>query len=421
MSKHPALLFALILLTPLLVVAVKPVSAASPNTWATKAFMNQARSDLGVVTLNGKIYAIGGNTENGNTPNSEGNDYKAKGWIVAANEEYDPTTDKWTFKTPMPTPRYRFAIAAYQNRIYCIGGITNWVSGKITYTRLNEVYDPSTDKWENKTAMPTAASAQAHVIEGIIYLIGGGTNETLNQAYDPATDTWSMKASIPSALGNNPPPNELSTMVSATVNNQIYAMSCSVNLWQNWLYDPKADSWQPIESSPSKLLEDGLDGGWWSQNAAATTGIWAQRRIYVFFGRYTTSTVLPNLAFNPPSETWVAAANAPSYRQNFGVAVLNDTLYAIGGRVYDYPYPLDDMHFTVTEQALNEQYVPIGYGPPQTTPSPEPTPTPTPTPEAEPKQEPFPTIPILTIIVAGVVLAGAGFLLYRRRGRGKTQ
>jgi parallel beta-helix repeat protein len=36
--------------------------------------------------------------------------------------------------------------------------------------------------------------------------------------------------------------------------------------------------------------------------------------------------------------------------------------------------------------------------------------------------EPFPTIPILIIvIVAGVVMAGAGFLLYRKHGGGKTQ
>jgi hypothetical protein len=37
------------------------------------------------------------------------------------------------------------------------------------------------------------------------------------------------------------------------------------------------------------------------------------------------------------------------------------------------------------------------------------------------QQEPFPTIPFLTVIVAGVVVAGAGFLLIRKRGRGKTQ
>jgi hypothetical protein len=37
--------------------------------------------------------------------------------------------------------------------------------------------------------MPNATSAQANVVGGRIYLIGGGSNGTLNQAYDPATDS----------------------------------------------------------------------------------------------------------------------------------------------------------------------------------------------------------------------------------------
>jgi hypothetical protein len=322
--------------------------------------MHVARSDLGVTAVNGKIYALGGNTENGYIPMSSGNDYKAKGWIVATNEEYDPTTDTWTFKTPMPTPRYRFAIAACQNKIYCIGGITNWVSGQISYTGANEVYDPATDTWETKTAMPTAASAQAHVVGSIIYLIGGGSGETLNQAYDPATDSWTMRTAVPSALGVQAPPNELSTLVSATVDNQIYAMSYVYALipWQNWAYSPNVDGWRSVESSPSSLLEG---GNWWSQAAGAATGFLASKRIYVFFGRYPYSTVLPNLAYDPSSDVWTAAAAAPTYRQNFGVVVLDDTLYVIGGRIYNYPYPSDNI-FTVTEQALNEQYTPIGYG-----------------------------------------------------------
>jgi len=40
---------------------------------------------------------------------------------------------------------------------------------------------------------------------------------------------------------------------------------------------------------------------------------------------------------------------------------------------------------------------------------------------AEPEPKPFPTTPALIIVVVGVVLAGAGFLLIRKRVRGKTQ
>ena len=360
MNRSIVLVFVLVFFVASCTVTVKSVSGASSNSWASKAPMHVARSDLGVAAVNGKIYAIGGNTESGYMPNSEGNDYKALGWIVATNEEYDPATDAWAFKTPMPTPRYKFAIATYQNKVYCIGGITNWVSGEISYTGANEVYDPATDTWETKTSMPTATSAQANVVGGMIYLVGGGSNETLNQAYDPATDSWTMKKPVPSALGLHPPPNALSTLVSSFVDNKVYAISYSIASSQNWVYNPSTDGWSPVESSPSSFLEG---SNWWSQAAGATTGVMAAKRIYVFFARYPYSTLLPTLAYTPSINAWAVAAAVPTYRQNFGVAVVNDILYAIGGRSYNYPFP-DDNYFTVTEQAVNEQYTPIGYGTP---------------------------------------------------------
>jgi len=356
------LTFSLILLT-----FHVPLANATEDSWTSKAPMQVARSDLGVAAVNGKIYAIGGNTENGHVPNTSENDYKALGWIVATNEEYDPATDTWTFKKPMPTPRCNFGIAVYQNKIYCIGGITNRIGDEISFTGVNDVYDPATDTWETKTPMPNATSAQANVVDGKIYLIGGGSNGTLNQAYDPATDSWTIKEPMPVAIGiDNPPPNTLSTLVSALVDDKIYMMSFSVTLSLNWkakieIYNPTNDTWSLRESSPSDLLKG---GNWWSQAAGATTGVMAPEQIYIFFARYPLySTDLPNnLAYNPSTDDWTVAAEVPTSRQNFGVAVVNDALYVIGGRNYDYPFPSDN-YFIVTEEAVNEQYTPIGYIP----------------------------------------------------------
>jgi len=51
---------------------------------------------------------------------------------VGTNEEYDPATNRWTYKTPKPTSGGGFGIAVYKNKIYCIGD------------NVNEVYDPVT-------------------------------------------------------------------------------------------------------------------------------------------------------------------------------------------------------------------------------------------------------------------------------------
>ena len=99
--------------------------------------------------------------------------------FLSINQEYDPATDTWTTKTPMPTPRAIFATAVYQNKIYVIGGGGDF--GFEEVTGLNQVYDPSTDTWTTKTSMPTARQFLcANVVNGKIYLIGGSKPVNLN-------------------------------------------------------------------------------------------------------------------------------------------------------------------------------------------------------------------------------------------------
>jgi N-acetylneuraminic acid mutarotase len=138
-------------------VGTLPVYAAD-SAWVSKAPMQEARCDLGVAVVNGKIYAIGG--------------AGAKGFS-STNEEYDPATNIWTFRAPMPTPRSAFGIAVYKNKIYCFGGYT--MTGTTgTATGVNEVYDPATNTWAKRASMPTARlNIRANPVNDKIYLIGG--------------------------------------------------------------------------------------------------------------------------------------------------------------------------------------------------------------------------------------------------------
>ncbi len=133
----------LFLLMGLCVVEVKTVSAVAEDSWMSVTPMPTARSMLGVAVVDGKIYAIGGISGTQN--------------ILGTNEVYDPETNTWSSKTPMPTHRCSFGIAVVQNKIYCIGGATTIKSDGYV-TNVNEVYDPSTDTWENRTSMPNPRS-----------------------------------------------------------------------------------------------------------------------------------------------------------------------------------------------------------------------------------------------------------------------
>ncbi len=330
--------FSLILLT-LHVLLVN----ATEDSWTKKAPMQQARSGLGVAAVNGKIYAIGGSTASGFAPSMPGSSVLDTEHNVATNEEYDLATDSWTFKKPMPTPRIFFATAVYQNRIYCIGGKT--ADG---YTGVNEVYDPTTDTWETKTSMPTARGGlSANVVGDKIYLIGGTLNGTLNEVYNPTTDTWAT---------NTPSPKDTTFVicVSAVFDKKIYVIgdiSEDQHYELNQIYDTETDTWSDGSSPPSSVT-----GG----AAAATTGELSPKLIYVLGepgglrpGEESTFVRV----YDPKNDSWILGTDAPTSRYNFGVAVIEDIFYVIGGHTYNY------LPGNFAPTAANEQYTPIGYIP----------------------------------------------------------
>ncbi len=330
----------IVFLMALCLMTAKPALSSAnvaENSWASKAPMKVARGSLGLAVVNGKIYAIGGSTYSGIWPATNG--------IVGTNEEYDPATDTWTYKKSMPIPRYGFAIVVYQNKIYCIGGVTGYSTstGRLI-TGANQVYDPATDTWETKAPMPTPRwLLQANVVNGKIYLIGGqngGSSIKVNEVYDPLTDSWTTKAPIPTAASN---------YASAVVDNKIYVAGGFFlsNLTQ--IYDPETDTWSLGTTVPSSV-SDGAAG--------ATTGVIAPKRIYVMgVDAYNGLGEPPclNRVYDPEKDSWTAGADVPTNRLNFGVAVVDDKLYAIGGYVYNV------LGF-IAPSAVNEQYTPFGYG-----------------------------------------------------------
>jgi N-acetylneuraminic acid mutarotase len=380
MGKSAALLLVLIFLTASNVVIAEPVSSDEPkeNSWTTKAPLQTPRSCLGVIAVNGKIYAIGGSNETGFLASLPGADVA---WFLSerfldTTEEYDPVTDTWTYKTAMPTPRIAFAIAVYKNKIYCIGGKAN--NG---LTGVNEVYDPATDTWETKTPMPTPRGwLKANVVNGSIYLVGGYSpiSTQLNEVYNPETDSWSTKTPAPNSLmfGFN-------SAASAVFDNQIYFIPGEPEGDYIQIYDVETDKWSLGASSPS-----GISTG----VAVATTGVLAPEKIYVF--DYSNVRV-----FDPENESWKLGADMlTKSRFNFGAAILNDIIYVVGGYTYSW------LPGNYAPVAVNEQYISFGYGTiPQSTLEPQPEP------------EPFPVASVAAASVATFAVVGVGLLVYFRR------
>jgi N-acetylneuraminic acid mutarotase len=310
---------------------VAKVNAQEEDSWTTLPPLPEPSSSFGAAAVDGEIYFIG--------------------WPTC--EKYDPETNNWTTIASVPVGNSGGAVVAYQNKIYLIGGWNEYPT---------QVYDPVTNTWENRTSIPTKSariSLQANVVDGKIYVIGGrmlaGLYQIIpsssNDVYDPETDSWSQMA---------PMPVPVMGYASAVFDNKIYIISggdtdldyLPTNLVQ--IFDPATNQWTNGTSIPNGVVYAG---------AVATTGLFAPKRIYVIGGTNTAydrsayyNVINLNQVYDPETDTWTTGTPMLTPRCDFGVAVVNDEIYAIGG--IRRQFSEENCYLIV-----NEKYTPLDYIP----------------------------------------------------------
>ena len=350
MNKELSCTLVFFLIIGLFVAAVSSISVAEliEDSWNTKTPTQPNRTELGVVAVDGKIYAIGGSTR----------DMR----VVDTNECYNPVTDTWVTLEPMPTPRAAFAITVHEGKIYCMGGYNDESYNTNSHEPINlptELYDPATNKWSTKASAPfNNGTWQAHAINGQIFVISAnnfGTDDYKRDwhVYDPTTNSWSIRTRTP-VVGVD--------IVSVVVNNNIMVLgtlphenSDSKDLKTKiMVYNPRNDAWSTKKPGPI------LVGGGSVYAGAATTGLYAPKKVYFLghmYGDTADTLQLFNWVYDPANDTWSTAKPLSMYRQNFGVSIVDDILYVVGGQ----QFKLGDPNFIDTF-TVNEQYVPISYG-----------------------------------------------------------
>ncbi|MBI2858078.1 MAG: kelch-like protein [Chloroflexi bacterium] len=153
------------------------------NTWTVLPDVPTQRNHLVAAAIDGKIYVVGGRFGGGF--NSE---------VTNVVEAYDPTTNTWTKKAPMPTPRGGINGIAVNGCLYVWGGEGN-VNSPIGLFNELEVYNALTDTWKRLDPMPVPVHGVtgAAFISGWIHLPGGGVSQggssgsAIHQVYRPET------------------------------------------------------------------------------------------------------------------------------------------------------------------------------------------------------------------------------------------
>lgn len=225
---------------------------ATANRWSTKApFPAPIQLTNGAGVIDGKIYMTGGCTGFKN--------YSGWTWM------YDPNSNTWTQKRPMPVDTYNGVSGVIQGKLYVLsscdgqedcGNFSNFFFGR---------YDPATDAWTQLPLPPSKSDRQsgaAAVIGGKFYVAAGESFTRAVEVYDPATNQWSTGASMGSRRER---------VAAAAVGGKLYVIAgvrvaideeggvTSTPVATTSVYDPVTDSWKNVLPAPRS--GPGLAGG----------------------------------------------------------------------------------------------------------------------------------------------------------------
>jgi kelch-like protein 18 len=155
------------------------------NKWSTGKKMITPRWDFDAVNVAGTIYTVGGNSTEGSASSTV--------------EAYDPQTNSWSKKAPLPFANAPVAVAQL-GYVLAIGGYTP-SSG-----RLADVYayNPKTDSWSKRDPMHVGKSNPGIGAAGTTIVVAGGVVNGSGYTTDNETylrsGKWHVKAAAPAAV-----------------------------------------------------------------------------------------------------------------------------------------------------------------------------------------------------------------------------
>ncbi len=198
-------------------------------------------------------------------------------WVLDL-DEVATGAGSWKAAPPLPEPRNQFGTVSVDGKIYAMGGQFGHDRGQIDQARV-DVYDPSTQRWTRAADLPKGhshAEGSTFVHGGTIYMMGGMTRVGRTRRIDDAIwslspgGTWEILGTLPRAL---------SSPAAAIIGDRLFVAGGSLDgrdpqpgmwvrsapgnsvgteRWPGWL-GPDRNGWvsgfQPPASWPDRLEE----------------------------------------------------------------------------------------------------------------------------------------------------------------------
>lgn len=293
--------------------------AAAPGSWKTNPPLPELRFEGYAVALGAKVYYLGGITGMSGVPTSAAPSPKV--------DVFDPVTSTWSSGPPLPAdaPRHHLAVAVVGTRIYVLGGFTGIIGTNApgaAFVPVATTYAFDGSNWTALANQPVArGAATAQAIGGIVYVAGGGSDDTHTlgdlYAYDPATDSWTRRAPMPTSREH---------LASCAVNGKMivaggWSGSPMTTTPVTEMYDASTDRWSREPDMPTS--RGGLGG-------IALNGVCH----FIGGERWdipSPGTFANNEGFDPAAGAWSLYTPMPTARHGIGVALVENGIGVFGG------------------------------------------------------------------------------------------
>jgi len=292
----------------LLLASSAGAQGTNQGMWTTAAQTTTERTEVGVTTLNGKIYVLGGG--------ALGSD------ATTLAQEFDPATARWRDLPPIPKGVSHAGVAAMNGKVYVAGGFTANVH-KNPRDQFVE-YDIAMNEW--RTLAPLSSprgSVGLAAVQGKLHSIGGrgddGKTVSTHEVYDPKMGKWSMAAALPVARDH---------LGIVTIGDKIYIVGGRTNatvdnVGLTDVYDPSTDKWKSLAAMPTPRSSGAI--AFYRGLIVYHGGECKDATKRITFDEYE--------GYDPQANRWLTLAKAPTGLHAHGAAAVGNTAYFFGGTI----------------------------------------------------------------------------------------
>lgn len=288
-------------------------------------------TEAAVGELDGKVYVIGGSAQTGAGPQPS-----------AQNLLYDPETDRWQERAPLPQALTHISAASLAGRLYAIGVFAR----DVHLDPVSEmfIYDPKANQWSELRGFSSPpGSLGAAAVDGKIHIFGGRKSDqvvkvgfaTTSQApqplqglgavatheiYDPSTGQWSLGKPLPGPARDD--------LAVAVVDGEVHVLGGRRNdsdlTERHDVYDPKTDTWRSAAPPPAA-------------RSAGTVTVLYGLLLYAggackAGGKPAASDTIDQIsAYDPRADRWSRLSQLPGGRHGLGAATVREVGYFVGG------------------------------------------------------------------------------------------